>query len=91
MQHARHFCFLQARSIVFKRQLIFGFIHAEAAQAVRVGKLAKAPQLLGPDRSLQLVGDFNKGHAWDYSRPRICGRKPGGEDRQAVADGVGLT
>lgn len=54
--------FAEARGVVFKRQLLFGIVEAEAAQAVGVGEFAELEQLILAQRRLEFIGDFDEGH-----------------------------
>ena len=75
----RHLCFAQARSVVFKRQLLFRFVNAEAAQAIGVRELAEMAQLVFRERRLQFVGNFDEGHAGIIAaRSELPARCPGG-------------
>ena len=66
-QHMLHLCFQQARGVVFKRQVVFVFVHANAAETVSVGKLAELAQLVVVQRRLQFVGDVHECHASSIS------------------------
>jgi hypothetical protein len=66
-QDVGNLCFAEAGGIIFKRDLIFLFVHVHAAQAIGVRKFAKPLQLLMAERGMQVIGDFEKCHAGDYS------------------------
>jgi hypothetical protein len=66
-QDVGNLCFAEAGGIVFKRDLIFLFVHVHAAQAIGVRKFAKPLQLLMAKRGMQVIGDFKKRHARDYT------------------------
>jgi hypothetical protein len=59
----------QARGVVFERQMLFGFIEAETAQAVGVGEFAEQAELFRGKRGLQFVSDFHECHVRHYSSP----------------------
>jgi hypothetical protein len=61
-QGVGHLRFAQARSVVFKRQLLFRIVQPEAAQAVSVGEFAEVAQLVVVQRGLQFIGDFDECH-----------------------------
>ena len=63
--------FPKARGVIFEGQLILRFVHAEAAQAVRIREFAEAAKLFKAQRSLQFVGDFEERHTGQYK-----GKKP---------------
>ena len=48
----------QAGSIVFQREELLLFVHAEAAEAVSVGEFAKTLKLFEAGRRVEFVGDF---------------------------------
>ena len=76
--------FAQARRIVFKRQFGSVVVELEFAQTVSVGKFAEAVDLLGRERGLQRVADFEERHGGIIA---VCFRDvagPGGrEERRA--------
>src|SRR5271168_477919 len=57
-EHVDDLGFFQARGVVFKGQVVLGFIDAEAAQAVGVGEGTQEAELMRGERLLQLIGDF---------------------------------
>ena len=61
-QRMRHLRFAQARRVVFKRQFGLGVIELELTQAVGVGEFAEFAQLLGSQRRLQRIADFQERH-----------------------------
>ena len=70
-QDVGNLCFAEAGGIVFKRDLIFVFVHVHAAQAIGVRKFAKPLQLLMAKRGMQVIGDFEKRHAGDYTSDEL--------------------
>lgn len=54
---------LQPRGVVFKREQLAGFVCAEAAQAVGVGKFPQPAELFGGERLLQFETDVDECHA----------------------------
>jgi hypothetical protein len=60
-------CVAKARGVVFEGELIPLLVDAEFSQAIGVGERAEAAQLCEAQRMLQLVGDFEKRHARNYS------------------------
>ena len=56
--------------VVFEGEMLFGFIEAEAAQAVGVGEFAEQTELFLGERGLQFVRDFHECHARNYTSPR---------------------
>jgi len=54
--------FAQARCVVLEGQAVLFFVHAEAAQSISVGEFAEALKLLGTERRMKFVGDFEKCH-----------------------------
>jgi len=77
-QDVGNLCFAEAGGIVFKRDLIFLFVHAHAAQAIGVRKFAKPLQLLVAQGGVQVIGNFEKRHMGDYSSDEL----PSGRSRQ---------
>ena len=74
----RHLCFAQARSVVFKRQLLFRFVNTEAAEAIGVRELAEMAQLVFREWRLQFVSDFHECHAVIIAaRSKLPARWPG--------------
>jgi hypothetical protein len=59
--------FAETGSVVLKSDLVFLFVHVDAAQAVRISKFSKALQLLPSQRRLEFIADFKKRHAVNYS------------------------
>ena len=70
-QDVGNLCFAEAGGIVFKRDLIFLFVHVHAAQAVGVRKFAKPLQLLVAQGGVKVIGDFEKRHVRDYSSDEL--------------------
>jgi hypothetical protein len=66
-QDVGNLCFAEAGGVVFKRDLIFLLVDVDAAQTVGVGKFAQALQLLVAEGGVQVVGNFEKRHAGDYT------------------------
>src|SRR5215469_1513601 len=62
-----YLCLAQTRSVIFKRQLSCGIVHAEAAQPISVCELPKIAHLLFCQRRLQFECDFHECHAQDYT------------------------
>ena len=56
------FGFFQAGSVVFELQPVLQFVDVEAAQAVGVGEEGEMAELVGLERGLEFVGDFDEGH-----------------------------
>ena len=63
-QDVSDFGLLQARCVIFKRQLIELLVDLETPQAIGVGELAESAELFGAQRPLQFVGYFHQGHNW---------------------------
>jgi hypothetical protein len=59
--------FVEARGVVLEGKVFLGFVEAEAAQAVSIGKVAEALELVLGKRGLQFVSDFDECHAGDYT------------------------
>jgi hypothetical protein len=59
--------FAETGSVVLKSDLVFLFVHVDAAQAVGIGEFSKALQLLPSQRRLEFIADFKKCHAVNYS------------------------
>lgn len=57
-----HLGFTQARAVVFEREQVVGFVHAEAAEAVGVGELGHAAEFVQAEGRAKGVGDFEKCH-----------------------------
>jgi len=64
----------EARGVVFEGEMLFGFIEAEAAQAVGVGEFAEQAELFLGKRGLQFVSNFHECHVRHYSSPLQVGR-----------------
>ena len=45
-QYMSHLCFPQTGGVIFEGEVFFRFIYAKAPQAIRVGKLAEAFELV---------------------------------------------
>jgi hypothetical protein len=60
----------QARSVIFKRKLVFCLVMAEAAQAIGVCEFAELLQLFPGERRLQLESDFHECHSKNYTSDR---------------------
>ena len=74
--------FAEARGVVLEGELVLLFVDAEPAQAVGIGEFAEAAELREAQRGLQLIRDFEKGHARIIAagekfvlRP-LCGVRP---------------
>lgn len=52
----------EARGVVLEGEMFLGFVKAEAAEAVGIGKFAEAAELVLRERVLQFVDDFDEGH-----------------------------
>jgi hypothetical protein len=59
--------FAETGSVVLKSDLVFLFVHVDAAQAVGISKFSKALQLLPSQRRLEFIADFKECHAVNYS------------------------
>jgi hypothetical protein len=68
-QHVSDLRVAQPRSVVFKGQMVFCFIEAEAAQAIGIGEFAEQAELFLRKRGLQFVSDFHECHVRHYSSP----------------------
>jgi hypothetical protein len=66
-QDVNDLSFTETGSVVFKSDLVFLFVHMDAAQAVGIGKFSEALQLLPSQGRLEFIGDFKKCHAGNYS------------------------
>jgi len=59
--------FPEARGIVLEGEAVMLLVYAQATKAIGVGELAQALELLVAKRRLQLIGDFEKCHAGNYT------------------------
>jgi len=60
--------FAEAGSVVFEREMAFGVVELEAAEAVGVGECGELAELLLRERRLQFKFGFEKSHGEEYSR-----------------------
>ena len=61
-QHVDHLRFFQTRSVILKRQLVFAFVDAKAAQTIGVGEMSQARKLRLREGLVQLIGNFEERH-----------------------------
>ena len=76
-QCVRYLRLAQARSIIFERQFRLSLIELEFAKAISVREFAQIAQLLGIERGLECVADFEKRHAGSIAGLSRWDRKVG--------------
>jgi len=60
--------FAEAGGVVLEGESLARFIDMKTAEAVEIGEFAEALELFVAQGRVELVGDFEKCHARDYSR-----------------------